>query len=165
VIEIPLSPGKYGPMSAFVDDADFDLVSQYKWYPIKHRNTFYARTNIGKRASLLMHVLLVGKYRDHKDRNGLNNRRSNLRPATHSQNRANSKLYRNNTSGYRGVSFHAKQDAWHAKIVVEGRRIWLGAYLTAESAARAYNEAAREHFGEFASLNELKEIRLGDLKR
>jgi len=154
MIEVPLTQGKV----ALIDDEDNPLVSKYKWQAhrdSKANNTYYATTTIrrsdGKRTTLQMHNLILGCKRvDHKDNNGLNNQRSNLRPATHSQNGANTGTIRNK-SGFKGVCF--ERDRWRAAIRVEGRLIFLGYFNTPKSAARAYDYAARIHFGDFARLN------------
>ncbi len=99
-------------------------------------------------------------YIDHIDRNPQNNRPENLRPATPSQNSANTKLARNNTTGFKGVRVASgwcgktpKRTKWVAFITVNKRQIHLGMHASPEDAARAYNEAARRHFGEFAYQN------------
>src|SRR5665213_3111116 len=97
--EIQLTKGKI----ALVDDADYEYLSQFKWQA--HRRggkTYYAKTDIGRR-SVGMHQLVMdaGDLEvDHRDGNGLDNRRSNLRLATHSQNQCNRGLQRNSTSGF-----------------------------------------------------------------
>src|SRR5262245_35202767 len=97
MIEVPLTRGKV----ALIDDADYELVSRFKWHAQRggYGNTYYAVTNIrlpdGKWTALRMHVLLLGhKGIDHIDGDGLNNQRSNLRLATQSQNSANTRLLR-----------------------------------------------------------------------
>ena len=94
-----------------------------------------------------------GMHVDHINGNVLDNRLSNLRICTPSQNQANSKLPKNNTSGYKGVSKNG--DGWKAKIRVDYAYYYLGTFLTKEEAARAYNAAAIKYFGEFARLNEV----------
>lgn len=95
----------------------------------------------------------LGVEVDHKNGDKLDNRKGNLRPANASQNRANSKLYKSSTSGFKGVSFDKKKKKWRAYLVIGKKQKWLGHFSTAEEAARAYDAAAREHFGEFARSN------------
>src|SRR5262249_34043241 len=90
---------------------------------------------------------------DHIDGLGINCVRSNLRLATQSQNRANSRMNKLNTSGFRGVSFHKRTGKWNAKIRIKGKLKDLGLYDTAEAAYEVYKQAAREEWGEFANLN------------
>jgi hypothetical protein len=87
---------------------------------------------------------------DHKDGNPSNNRFSNLRKATASENIANSKKRRDNTSGFKGVSWDKGAKKWSAKIGVSGRKLHLGLFDTPEAAHAAYLTAAHKHFGEFA---------------
>ena len=96
---------------------------------------------------------LNGYQIDHRDINGLNNRKGNLRVATKSQNRANIGLPVNSTSGHKGVTWDAATQKWRARIGVDGSRIHLGLFDFVIEAARAYNAAAIKHFGEFACLN------------
>ena len=90
----------------------------------------------------------LSKLTDHKDCNKTNNRRSNLREATKSQNGMNSKS--NNKSGYKGVTWNKAMQKWQAQIQINGRSIHLGYYDYAEQAHLYYCIAAIKHFGEFA---------------
>jgi hypothetical protein len=96
---------------------------------------------------------LEGYEIDHKDGDGLNNQRYNLRVTTHTQNMKNQRLRSNNTSGYKGVTWHKGAGKWYAQIQVDGKRTYLGLFTILEDAARAYDTAALEHYGEFARLN------------
>lgn len=140
---------------ALVDDEDFELVSQYNWTLAivgKTTKSYYAIT----KGSLSMHVLItsstLGFQVDHINHNGLDNRKENLRLATSSQNAANSRRsVTNRSSKYRGVNWEA--GAWRAKIYLNGKRTHLGRFANSEDAAKAYDDAARILFGEFAMLN------------
>ena len=90
---------------------------------------------------------------DHRNGNGLDNRKANLRPATHGENMRNRKLHTNNASGFMGVAREERNRNWGARIQANGKRIRLGAFKDKNDAARAYDKAARELHGEFASLN------------
>ena len=159
--KIPLTQGKF----ALVDDEDFERVSQFKWHAnrriYKKNNTqytFYASTIIyknNKRLYLRMHQFIMGVQNgyeaDHKDGNGLNNQKSNLRRATHSQNLANQKKSRGK-SKYKGVH-QCERGRWRACITYNNKNIKLGRFDTEIEAARAYNIKAEELFGEFACIN------------
>lgn len=143
---------------ALVDDEDFDRVNEAgSWYAHESLNTSYAKQNYrpgdGKYTTRSMHNFVTGlPYVDHINGNGLDNRRANLRPATASQNQANQRMRRDNRSGFRGVQ-HAPRGRWRALIVAKGQRISLGYYDAREDAARAYDVAAIQHFGEYARTN------------
>jgi hypothetical protein len=94
-----------------------------------------------------------GEEVDHWDGDGLNNQQSNLRPATHRQNAANQKRRRDNTSGYKGVSWHRQKGKFQARITVAGHQHYLKCWDDPRDAARAYNEAALKYFGEYSWLN------------
>lgn len=151
-IEIPLS-NWHEP--ALVDIDDFDVVSGYTWRQRKKPADWVRYAHATKRKKLVvMHTLLTGwSLVDHINRNGLDNRRSNLRPATTAENARNSKLYENNTSGYRGVSWHKRDRCWRTQIKVSGKLLELGRFQSPEEAARAYDEASLRYHGEFGRRN------------
>ncbi len=142
---------------AFVDLEDVQLVSQYVWHACKSHRTHYARGGSCQRGRLLMHNLIMGSREDrrvdHKDGNGLNNRRDNLRWATRAQNATNMNRRPNRKSGFRGVHQGARSKKWEVSISADGVRHRLGSFATAEEAARVYDEAAKRLHGEFAKLN------------
>lgn len=152
--EIPLSNGKF----TSVDDSDFDRLSKHKWCAQKRKHTFHAARYVGKRY-VYMHREILGLtdskiQGEHRDGNGLNNQRFNLRVATKRQNgQAFSTLRDGKTSKFRGVSWHRVARKWVAAITVIGRSVYLGLYRTEEEAAKAYDNAAFTHFGQFASPN------------
>lgn len=141
-----------------VDDEDYERVSAFSWHATVKENGVYAATGRynEKPSSMYMHRFLLGvtdsKIKvDHKDRNGLNNQRYNLRKATQAENIRNQKLHVDNRSGYRGVNWEAK--GWRARIVVNRKSIHLGRFNTAEEAAHAYDKAALQYHGSFAAKN------------
>jgi hypothetical protein len=156
---IKLTQGKF----ALVSDEDYEFLSQWKWCACKDHKTFYAVRGLpgvnGKPTTIKMHRVIaerIGiKNPDHKDQNGLNNQRSNLREATQSQQIANQNLRRNNTSGYKGVSWFKRAEKWRAYIRVSRKQIYLGLFMDIKDAAKAYNKAALKYFGEFAVLNKV----------
>lgn len=150
VAKIPLGiDGKYG--YALVDKSDASI-SDYKWtlskrgYPVKGGGVTLHHTIVGKPEK--------GLVVDHINRNRLDCRKSNLRFVTRHQNAQNIGKQKNNTSGYRGV-WKTQNNTWAADIKVNYKKICLGRYLEIEDAARAYNKAAKQYFGEFAVLNEI----------
>ncbi len=157
MIELPLS-GAFGHVAVLIDESDFDLVRQFKWYRSVRGSNIYARRlwkEEGRWRPQYMHSLLTGwDLVDHIDRDGLNNTRANLRYATKANNIHNSRPTRG-VSRFKGVS--ATRDRWKAQIVAKGVHYHLGHHDTQEQAARAYDEAAARLFGRFAYLNFPKE--------
>lgn len=143
-------------MSTNVDDEDYEQLMKRKWKAKRGPRTWYAES-IHRGGSILMHRLLLdawaGQYVDHIDGNGLNNQRSNLRLCSQSQNLANGRLHFDSRSGYKGASFHKRRNKFQGQIRVNGKNKALGFFLTAKEAAKAYDEAAKKYFGEFARLN------------
>lgn len=133
---------------AFVDDEDFERVNQFKWYASVSARSVYARRSIHISTTKcitqrLHHFVLNDTVKvDHKDHNGLNNQKHNLRPATHSDNTHNSRLYINNTSGYKGVCWDKLNQKWTAHITVNAVQTTLGYFTSKEAAARVYDAAA-----------------------
>lgn len=144
-----------------VDDDDYDRLSKYKWRVEIRQHTgipYVARaTKTG--GSWYMHWDVLppekGYLTDHINRNTLDNRKCNLRNATPAQSNANRWIV--GKSGFKGVyeMRNTKTNPWRAKIRYEYEEINLGCFPTAEQAARAYNKAALEYYGEFATLNPL----------
>jgi len=151
---ISLTQGKF----AQVDDEDFERLSQFKWHALKHRNRWYARRvtwDGEKQHGSYMHCDVMGvKGLDHRDNDGLNNQKSNLRRATDTQNKQ-SKRNRPEvcSSQFRGVDFDTVHKKWRARVCLHKKLIHLGRFHNEEDAARAYDTAARLHFGEFAAPN------------
>lgn len=147
---IALTGGRF----ALVDEADFASVSARPWSYVKSRSGCeYAVSRVGGDNALL-HRVITGAPPDveidHVNRDGLDNRRTNLRVATCRQNMTN-KLARNRT-GYKGVRYDPRR-GYYASIRIEGVRTHLGVWKTAEEAARAYDMAARQHHGAFGRYN------------
>lgn len=144
-------------MYALVDDEDFEELNKHNWYVKKRKDTSYAARNSkidGKKVEVKMHRVIMqtpeGFDTDHKDLDGLNNQRSNLRIATRSQNIKNQGTKSSNTSGFKGVSWHKKDKKWQTRIKINGKQKHLGNFTTPELASEAYIAACKEYNGEFA---------------
>lgn len=92
---------------------------------------------------------------DHIDLNRLNNCRSNLRNATHTQNEQNKVSRIGSSSKYKGVSWNTMLSKWTAQIGIEGKKLHLGCFVSEIKAAEAYNKAAMKYFGSFANVNSI----------
>lgn len=155
--EIPLTQGKV----AIVDDCDYDLVSKNRWFYNSSGKGYAGRQlprNNGKQREQKMHRLILGVadqdiHVDHINGNGLDNRRANLRLCSASQNRINSGLDRNNTSGIKGVYLHKETGKFCAVIGFNGKHKYLGLFPTKEQAAHARAMAEVELYGEFSRHN------------
>lgn len=146
---VPLTKG----MFALVDQDDFDDVSQWNWSVMQCKSGLWYAVR-GRSDKILLHRYLFragsGEKVDHRDGNGLNNRRENLRAANSAQNSMNMKARLDGISRFKGVW---RPSRWRATIRVDRKTIHLGSFTTEEAAALAYDEAARRLFGEFASVN------------
>lgn len=157
--ELPLTRGKV----ALVDDADFDWLNQWKWYASEAKpGRFYAvrfiwlkERGAAKIVSMHRELLKVGPSIkvDHKNGNGLDNQRHNIRAATDSQNSANQFKKSGCTSKYKGVTWDRARRKWAVAIKQNGIKIHLGRFDDEKVAALTYDEAASKLFGEFAKLN------------
>lgn len=156
-MKISLSKGGF----VLVDDVDYPILNQYKWYL---HTSGYARTSLyveKKHVKLYMHRLIMNTPRhlstDHINGNRLDNRRSNLRICTESQNRMNTGLRSNNKSGYKGVSWDKEKKKWTVRVRIEGKAKYLGYFTNKIVAAKVYNEWASKLYGEYARINIINE--------
>jgi len=156
---IPITQGKF----AIVDPEDYERLKKYKWYARKGPKTFYAVRYISiyenqDRKNAYMHNLVIdvpdGMFCDHINYNGLDNRKANLRPATHAQNVWHRRKFRiNSRSRYIGIDWVKDVKKWRARIRYRGERFSLGLFESEITAAKAYDKAARKFHKEFAVLN------------
>lgn len=166
---IPLHPLEKG-FFTIVDDDIYGLLIKFRWQVRKRHggrygcDAIYEKKRGGKYAGIVVMPRAIMNAPphlqiDHINRNPLDNRRENLRLATQSQNSFNSKLYINNKSGLKGVYYQyetnpgAKTKRWRAFIQIDKKKTHIGYFQTPEEAARAYDDAAIEHYGEYALTN------------
>ncbi len=145
-----------------VDDADYDFLSQWEWCALLDWGNWYAVRNRKKADGpgpglISIHRLLLGATKgqqvDHINRNGLDNRRENLRFCTNVQNAQNRKPRKGSSSRYKGVSWDKNTEAWIAQIGIDGKLVRIGKFGNEHLAAEAYDAFAIKYFGEFARPN------------
>jgi hypothetical protein len=134
-----------------VDAEDGHLLSKGSWRILKPKGKLY----VCRADGVYLHHLILARGTaediDHRDGDGLNNTRGNLRRSTHQQNQANVKRHVDGSSQYKGVT--KRRSRWIAQCSVSGKNAYLGTFDSEEAAARAYDEIAKKSFGEFARLN------------
>lgn len=151
-----------------VDDENYQYLNQFKWVATqksKRYSTKYAIrriyiTRLRYKISQMHREVLscpTKKIIDHINHNGLDNRKINLRICTRSQNLMNTKnlLPSHNKTGYRGVRLHTHPNKFTAQIQIQGKQKYLGTFMSAKEAAKAYNKIAKKYFKEFAALNKV----------
>ena len=143
--KLPLQEGKY----AIVDNEDFDYLNQWHWWDhgtYVVRDERYGKRINNKKYRFLIHRVILGlekgnkKIVDHINHNPLDNRKCNLRVCTQVENQQNRGIYKNNTSGYKGVYWHKLGKKWMAYITHRGQRIHCGLHKTVEDAHKARME-------------------------
>ena len=148
-MKIELTQDKY----ALIDDEDFCKIKNYNWYAAKHRDGgFKAVANVNGK-TIYMHRLIMecpdGLVVDHKKHDTLDNRKSELRICTVSDNTKNIRKNNRNTTGYKGVMYRKERNAYTARITVDGKRLYLGYFRTPEEAYTAYCDASKKYHGEY----------------
>ena len=178
--ELIIQSRKHGEQTVLYDAVDRDIIHNHRWsvYKAKQNGRLYVRTNVDhpdggirvhvvggktyhstKQTVIGLHQMIMqtpkGMYTDHIDGNPLNNRRSNLRVCSNADNCRNRGINKNNTHGYKGVTYDGRRRhaPWTARIGFNFKRVYIGNYATREEAARAYDKKATELHGEFAKLN------------
>ena len=149
----------------YFDLEDYDKIKDYCWYEDKQNSGYHClRAKDRDTGKIIKFQYLLGcKNYDHKNRNPLDNRKLNLRPATAKQNARNRSLSTLNTSGFIGVYFDKDSKKWRAYIKINGKNKWLGRFIDKEDAIVARLKAEKEYFGEFAPQRNLfKEYGLED---
>lgn len=144
---------------ALVDDEDFEALSRHRWFVLRSARSAYARRQAavgGRRVHLLMHRIILdapsGMLVDHRNRDGLDNRRSNLRLCSPTDNARNRGAIVG-ASRYKGVAWDKNRGRWQVRLWIGGRQRSMGCFDSEVDAALAYDEAVRRHHGEFAVTN------------
>jgi hypothetical protein len=157
--KIPLSQGEY----AIIDADDYAHLSQFRWWVDRRYYAAYAyrqEKRDGKIRKIYMHREILNAPKgikvDHQNRNGLDNRRENIRFCTNAQNAMNINIHVDNQVGFKGVIYDRRKyrKHWVARIVASGKQIHLGSFRDPKDAARCYDKAAKIHFGQYAKTNE-----------
>lgn len=165
--EIPLTGKNAHGRVTRIDDGDLELVTRYRWrtqesrvtglsYAVAYMSLCGGKWGGGQGLSNFpMHTLITGFFlTDHRNGDGLDNQRSNLREATAAENAWNRRPKQGSRTGYKGVNWSGDQThTWQARIMKDGKRVFLGNFETPVEAALAYDAAARALFGEFAWTN------------
>jgi hypothetical protein len=156
--KIYLGEGKF----TIIEPPDYYRFANLKWYLRGNGRKFYALSSVVvgpmRTTILCLHREIMnapaGLLVDHRNDDGLDNRRANLRLATNSQNICNSRRNKANCySQFKGVTFDRRRGVWYAKIKINGKSIFLGSFDNELNAARAYDAAAKKYHKEFARLN------------
>lgn len=156
-VRIPLNSRKHPDLVTIIDQEDYERVSRYRWNAVRSRHTWYARHDFGIHRKggprfMYLHRFLMDHpdgLVDHRNRDGLDNRRENLRITDRYGNSRNVPPFRD---GLKGV-MRERTGRWRAQISCHGITHHLGVYESEGLAGKAYDAAAREMFGEFAYLN------------
>lgn len=154
--EIQLNRGRV----ALVDDDDYEKLVKFRWITTSGGYVVTSKSVCNRTVNTLMHRMIMGCSRgdgliiDHKDKNPLNNQKSNLRLCNKSQNAANANK-RESASKYIGVTWVKREKIWVAQITKNYQNYYLGRYKNEEDAGLAYNKKAIELHGEFANLNKI----------
>jgi len=157
VAYIDLTTGYEAVIDSFL--AERQDISNFNWCAVVAKNSVYAMRAIkvdGHRKTILLHQLIMGFPGceiDHKDMDGLNNRMSNLRLATKSQNACNRKITSKNKSGSKGVFFHSQSQIWEAGIKINGKKIYLGRFKNKDDAINARVLNTEKYHGDFARID------------
>lgn len=159
VAYLDVRTSKYPEGIGIIDATDVDLVldGQGHWFAKESHGNLYIYRNLPDGSLERLHTkILCAPIVDHRNGDGLDNRRTNLREATHAENCRNKTRDRDSRSKYKGVTFvrfRSGNCRWLAQLTKNGKRVYQKTFTSEEAAARAYDVAALEHFGQFARIN------------
>ena len=150
-----------------IDRKNHKKIKGYKWRLDKvGKRGFYVIGYVTKMNNTRLHRFLLNAPKDmqvdHINGITLDNRESNLRLCTSKENRCNNKKHKNNTSGFKGVCYHKRDNKWHSQITMNMKKIHLGYFTDKIEAAKVYNDAAIKYHREFARLNRI--VKAEDIK-
>jgi hypothetical protein len=155
-MEIIIESEKYGNQVVLIDDEDAALISRLSIGLSKSPHTFYVWYSKGPERGAI-HRLIMGKPKgmlvDHKNGNGLDNRKQNLRVSTRQQNAFNRHAHISKITKFKGIKWSTTRKMWSAQITVSGKNTHGGEFFCEVNAAIAYNELAKKHHGDFCKLN------------
>ena len=164
-MKLEIHSKKHGIKTIFIDDEDYEKINKYTWHVnINHSGILYAEASVYNKTGIKiirMHRLIMnaqkGQIIDHKNRNGLDNRKENLRICKHAENMRNSKISKNNSTGFKGVTIFTckNKDKIYkyiiAQIRVNNKKKYIGSFATVKKAHEAYCLAADKYHKEFAN--------------
>lgn len=162
IIKFIVKSPKYGDKEIIIDSEDWDKVRVHRWVLLQSKTIkgFYVRSANSRIGGILLHRLILGLNNpeilvDHINHNTFDNRKYNLRECSPSKNLQNRGKQRNNTSGFKGVSWHVVKKRWISYIGFNNKKIYIGLFEDKILAAEAYNKKAVELFGDYAILNKI----------
>ena len=141
----------------YFDLEDYDKIKDYCWYEYVDHNGYHSvqANDTETKTIVKMSWIIIGKYYDHKSLNTFDNRKRNLRPATNTENAQNRSKYKNNTSGFTGVSWDKTKNKWRVQIQWNKKKISIGYFVDKEDAIYTRLKAEAEYFGKFAPQRDL----------
>jgi AP2 domain len=166
-MEITIKSKKHGDKTGYIDDVDLIHLDGMHLHLKKSKDTFYIRVGKNRTFKYLHRIIMghpIGLNIDHKNHNGLDNRRDNLRVATKMQNCHNMAIKSNSKSGFKGVIWVKETKTWNVVISANGIHHFGGAFKCKINAAIKYNEMAIKYHGEFAFINVITNEELASRK-
>ena len=166
IIKFLIESSIYGNKEVIIDSEYWNEIREYRWSLHLSKTTksgFYIRNTDRRHNRILLHRLILKLNDpkilvDHINHNTFDNRKENLRKCNPTESLRNRTKQENNTSGFKGVSWHISKQKWMAYIGLNNKQVYIGLFEDATSAAKAYNKKAIELFGDYAVLNQVESI-------